>query len=194
MTRRLVPLLALVTALSSLLVTSPARADLDIFGGYYDNIPRAVAKGDAATVQRLLADGVNPQQVDENNRTGLHVAALTSNLQMFALLVKAGAKLDVKDPLGNTPLHYAADRNETEMVRLMVALHAPVDAENRGGLTPLMVAASRGNVEVVQALLAAGASPTKLDYTGRDALSWASESHKPSIVQAIQRAAATTKR
>ena len=193
MTRRRLVLLTLA-AIGLALRAAPVRADLDIFGGYYDNIPRAVAQGDAATVQALLAKGINPQQLDEHNRTGLHVAALTGNLQIFAMLVKAGARLDTPDPLGNTALHYAAERNQIEMVKLMLALHAPIDAENKGGITPLMLAASRGNYDVVQALLGAGASPTKVDYTGRDAVSWARESRKANIAQMIEHAAATTKR
>lgn len=169
---------------------TPARADLNLFGDYWDNIPRAVAKGDAGTVQRLLADGVNPQQLDEKDRTGLIVAAMTGQMQIFAILVKAGARLDVPDPLGNTPLHYAAERDQIEMVKLMLALHAPVDAENRNGQTPLMMAASKGNTEIVQSLLSAGANPKKGDYTGRDAFGWARESHKASVVQALERGAA----
>jgi hypothetical protein len=189
MMRRLALLLSVI-ALLPLLAAGRARADLNLFGDYWDNIPRAVEKGDAGTVQRLLADGINPQQLDEKDRTGLIVAALTGNLQIFAILMKAGARLDVPDPLGNTALHYAADRGRTEMVKLMLALHAPVDAENRNGQTPLMMAASHGNAEIVQALLAAGANPKKDDYTGRDAVGWAREGHKASVVQMLERAAA----
>lgn len=191
--RRTAPLLALAAALPAIFGAAvPARADLNLFGDYYSNIPRAVEKGDAPTVQRLLADGVNPQQLDEKDRTGLIVAALTGNLQIFAMLMKAGARLDIPDPLGNTPLHYAADRNRAEMVKLMLALHAPIDAENKGGITPLMMAASHGNVEVVEMLLAAGANPKKNDYTGRDALGWARDSRKPNVVNAIEHAATVT--
>ena len=190
--RRTTLLLALAAALPSMVGAAPARADLNLFGDYYSNIPRAVEQGDAATVQRLLADNVNPQQLDEKNRTGLIVAALTGNMQIFAILMKAGARLDIPDPLGNTPLHYAADRNRAEMVKLMLALHAPVDAENKGGITPLMMAASHGNVEVVEMLLAAGANPKKNDYTGRDALGWARDSRKPNVINAIEHAATVT--
>ena len=192
MTRRSA-LLALAAFLPVLFGAASARADLSLFGDYYDNIPRAVAKGDVGAVQRLLADGTTPQQVDENNRTGLHVAAITGNLQIFAMLVKAGAKLDAQDPLGNTPLHYAAAGGQIEMVRLMLALHAPIDAQNKQGLTPLMMAASRGNVEVVETLLASGASPKKTDFTGRDAVGWARDSRKPNVVSMIERAAAKGK-
>lgn len=189
MTRRRV-VLPLALAVLAPVLFAPARADFSLFGDYYDNIPRAVAKGDVAAVQRLLADGTTPQQVDENDRTGLHIAAITGNLQIFALLVKAGAHLDAQDPLGNTPLHYAAAGNQIEMVRLMLALHAQIDPQNKQGLTPLMMAAAHGNVEVVQTLLEAGASASKTDFTGRDAVGWARDSRKPNLVSIIERAAA----
>ena len=113
---------------------------------------------------------------------------MNGNLTITAILIKAKAKLDPKDKLGNTPLHMAADRNQTEEAQLLVDVGAPVDAENKNGMTPLMVAAARGNIEIVQALLAKGASVTKTDFTGRDAAGWAVESHRPAVVQAIKRA------
>jgi ankyrin repeat protein len=184
----------LVALAATLLATFPAQADLNLFGDYYRNIPRAVEQNDVATVQTLLADGVTPQQLDDKNRTGLHIAAQNGNIQIFAILVKFGARLDVTDSLGNTPLHYAAERDRIEMVKLMVELHAPVDADNKAGITPLMLAAGHGNIEVVQTLLAAGANPRKTDFTGHDALSFARDSRKSSTVQLIERAATTGKR
>jgi ankyrin repeat protein len=110
-------------------------------------------------------------------------------MRIFAILVKAGARINAKDRVGNTPLHYAADRNQIEMVKLLLGLKATVDAENKQGMTPLMIGAARGNVEVVQALLSGGANAAKADFTGRDAAGWALESHKPSLIATLKRAA-----
>jgi ankyrin repeat protein len=189
MTNRLARLLS--AAALVLLVAPNARADISLFGSYWDNIARAANINDAAKVRQLVGSGSNPNNdVDDSGRTGLHIAAINGNLQIAAILIKAQAHLDVKDPLRNTPLHLAADRNQIEMAKLLLDAGAPVDPENKNGMTPLMIAASRGNIEVVQALLAKGASARKTDFTGRDALSWAAESHRPGVVQALQRAAA----
>jgi uncharacterized protein len=164
------------------------NAQINLFGGYWDNVARAAHQNDTNQVRTLIANDGNPNQIDEESRTALHYAAMNGNLTITAILIKAKAKLDPKDKLGNTPLHLAADRNQTEEAQLLLDVGAPVDAENKNGMTPLMVAAARGNIEIVQALLAKGASVTKTDFTGRDAAGWAAESHRPAVVQAIKRA------
>jgi uncharacterized protein len=178
----------MLAMLGAAVAGSAALAQISLFGGYWDNIARAARQNDAATVRSLIANDGNPNQTDEDARTAMHYAALNGNLTIIAILIKANAKLDVKDKLGNTPLHLAADRNQTEAAQLLLDVGTPVDSENKNGMTPLMVAANRGGIEIVQAFLAKGASVTKTDFTGRDAAGWAAESHRPGVVQAIKRA------
>ncbi|HEV2100450.1 MAG TPA: ankyrin repeat domain-containing protein [Stellaceae bacterium] len=167
---------------------SVSRADLSLFGEYYSNVARAAAQNDAETVRRLVGGDTNPNQTDDQSRTGMHYAAMNGNLEIIAILVKARANLNVADSLGDTPLYVAADHNQTEAAKLLLDLGAEVDPQNKDGLTPLMIAANRGNLELVRALLAKGASPTKTDYTGRDALGWAQDSHRAAVIKAISRA------
>jgi uncharacterized protein len=174
----------------------PSRADissmLNPFAEYEKNIPRAAQANDAARVRSLLSDGVSPNQTDENGgTTGMHIAALSGNLQIMAILYKAGADINQRDKLGNTPLHNAADHAHTEAVKLLLDLKANVDAENKNGMTALMYAAKAGDTESVRALLAHGANPNKVDYTGRDAVGWALESHRAFVVRMLKDAAAT---
>ena len=183
-------------AVAAVIVGSPAlRAQLQInpFAQFYENVARAAKQNDAGQVRSLIADDGNPNQTDEEGRTAMHYAAINGNLQIIAILIKGGAKLDPKEKLGNTPLHLAADANHVEAAQLLLDVGAAVDPENKNGMTPLMIAASRGNIEIVQALLAKGASVTKTDYTGRDAAGWAAESHRPAVVQAIKRAQSAKK-
>jgi ankyrin repeat protein len=154
-----------------------SHAQIALFGSYWENIARAASQNDVAQVRALIADNGNPNQTDQELRTGLHYAAMNGNLTIAAILIKAKAKLDPKDKLGNTPLHLAADRGQVDAAQLLLDVGAPVDAENKGG-----------NIEIVQALLAKGASVTKTDFTGRDAAGWAAESRRPAVVQAIRRA------
>jgi uncharacterized protein len=190
MNRRLIPIVALAAFLT--VAASPvANAQINPFSDYYDNVARAARQNDAAQVRELVANDSNPNQTDDQElHTALHYAAMNGNLTIIAILIKAKAKLDPKDRLGNTPLHLAADRGQVEAAQLLLDVGAPVDPQNKDGMTPLMIAASRGNIEIVQALLAKGASITKTDYTGRDAVGWAAESHRPAVVQAIKHAQA----
>jgi uncharacterized protein len=165
-----------------------ARAQLNPFGSYYENVARAAKQNDSGSVRLLISNGANPNQSDEESRSGLHYAAMSGNLRIIAILIKAGARLDPKEKLGNTPLHFAVERDQAEAAQLLLDAGAAVDPENKNGMTPLMMAASRGNIEIVNALLAKGANVAKTDYTGRDAAGWAAESHRPAVIQAIKRA------
>jgi ankyrin repeat protein len=182
--------LAAVAALSG---GHAPRAQINPFGGYYENVARAAKQNDSGTVRLLLGNGTNPNQSDEEARTGLHYAALNGNLRIIAILIKAGAKLDPKEKLGNTPLHLAAERDQVEAARLLLDAGAAVDPENKNGMTPLMMAASRGNVEIVNTLLAKGANVAKTDYTGRDVAGWAADGRRPAVIQAIKRAQSAKK-
>jgi ankyrin repeat protein len=110
---------------------------------------------------------------------------------MISVLIKAGARIDQPDPVGDTPLALAAARGQDEAANLLIAAGADLNAQNRNGMTPLMIAAQRGGLELVRALLAHGADPGKLDYTGHDAASWAADSHRPAVLAAIRRALAS---
>src|SRR5262245_34783902 len=99
--------IAAVTALSA----SPARAQFNPFGDYHENVARAAKQNDSGTVRLLVGKGVNPNQSDEESRSGLHYAAMSGNLRIIAILIKAGARLDPKEKLGNTPLYMAVERD-----------------------------------------------------------------------------------
>jgi len=180
-----------IAGLALLLSAGRTRAEFNLFNSYYDNIARAAAENDTAKVRQLVTSGSNPNETNEESRTGLHVAAINGNLSIAAILIKGRARLDITDKLGNTPLHYAADRNQIEMATLLLDASAAADPTNRNGVTPLMIAAGRGDLEIVKALLAKGANPSRTDFTGRDAVGWASDSRRPLVIQALQRAAAT---
>jgi len=154
-----------------------------------DNVARETQLRNAGAVAQLLAGGHDPNDVD-NGRSALAIATIDDNLEIAAMLVKAGVRLNDKDEEGNAPLQHAVELNHMDIVRLLLDGGAAVDVQNRDGMTPLMLAASRGGVAIVQALLAKGANVAKTDYTGRNALDWAQDSNQTAIVQLLRRAAA----
>jgi ankyrin repeat protein len=169
------------------LIGFAAGASAADYGG---NPAQAARDNDAGAVRQILAGGdSNPNQTDEQSRTALHYAAINGSLEIVAILIKSGARLDVTDPLGNTPLHLAADNNRTEAAELLLAAGAEVDAQNHDGMTALMIAAGHGNTKLALDLVARGASTTITDYTGRDAMAWAEETHHPAVVNALKRVA-----
>jgi uncharacterized protein len=180
-------------ALSALVGSLPAvRAEglsdaLNPFGNYYNNVARAAETNDVARVRSLLASGNSVNQVEaDSQQSGLQWAAINGNIQITAILIKAGARLNDADKLGNTALHYAAQHNQVEILKLLLDVGAAIDPQNHDGLTPLMTGARAGNVEVVRTLLARGANANKSDYTGRDALGWAADSHRQALIAMLQ--------
>ena len=130
-------------AMIALLAWRPgAHAEMDLFSAYYNNVARAAAANDAATVARLVAgEGYKANAVDDSGRTGLQIAAANGNLQIAAILIKAGANVNQKDRLGNTALHVATERNQIEMAELLIDVGADLNSDNKNGMTPLMIAA-----------------------------------------------------
>ena len=172
-----------------------ARADissmLNPFAAYQKNIPRAAQANDVPKIRSLLSDGISPNQTDENGgTTGMHIAAASGNLQIIAILYKAGADVNQHDNLGSTPLDYATERDHLDAAKLLLDMKANINDQNKNGMTALMFAAKTGDIELVRALLDHGANPNMLDYTGRDASGWALDSHRPMVVQLLKDAAA----
>jgi ankyrin repeat protein len=183
--------LALLLSVPSLGARADISSALNPFSSYYNNVARAAEANDVGRVRSLLTSGNNANQVAEDTqRTGLHNAAINGNIQIIAILIKAGARVDARDTIGNTPLIYAADHDRVEIVKLLLDVGAQVDAENKNGMTSLMVAAKDGEAEMVRTLLARGANPSKSDYTGRDSVGWALDSHRPAVIAVLKDAQA----
>ena len=170
-----------------------ARAQLNLnpLNAYYQNIPRAAKANDVGKIRQLLGDGTSPNQTDEDGTTtGMHVAATSGNLQIMAILYKAGADINARDSVGDSPLDLAAEHDQLEAAKLLLEMKARVNDQDKNGMTALMFAAKAGDVEMVHYLLEAGANPNMSDYTGRDAVGWAQESHRQMVVQALKDAQA----
>jgi ankyrin repeat protein len=127
----------------------------------------AVSKGDAAAVERLLAQGANVNAADEYRATALHVAAGTGDVKIAGMLLAKGASLSAQDSGGNTSLHIAAANGKVAVMKLLIAAGAEVDARTQmGGFTPLHSAALAGDAEAAKLLLASGADPNAKDAMG----------------------------
>jgi ankyrin repeat protein len=92
-------------------------------------------------------------------------AARIGDTEAMQLHIKAGARVNAVDPLGNTPLSYVAASGD--LVRARMLLKERAEVEGRGGvLTPLASAALRGHVQMVTLLLSRGADPDAQGLSG----------------------------
>ena len=181
-------------AMIALLALGPgAHAEMDMFAAYYNNVARAAAANDAATVARLVAgDGYKANTVDDSGRTGLQIAA---GERQPANRGDPDQGRRQREPEGPARQYRAACRDRAQPDRDGRAVdrcrrrsqqreqERHDAADDRGSRRAMRV--------LVKAMLAKGANVRKTDFTGRDAVSWAQESRRPAVVQALQRAVAT---
>ena len=119
----------------------------------------AVAAGDKAAVEQVLAHGANVDSSRAGDQaTPLMAAALAGQTDIAELLVSKGANVMARNSGGLTPLHAAAHSGSVPIAKLLLAKGASLDdAANKGGVTPLMVAGEQSRVELAEFLLERGA-------------------------------------
>ncbi|MDP6679589.1 MAG: ankyrin repeat domain-containing protein [Verrucomicrobiota bacterium] len=98
----------------------------------------AAEKGRVGVVRQHLAAGT-----DANTRggitglTALHQAAFHGQAEIVALLIGAGADVNVSARRGETPLHSTVYWEHREIAEMLIANGASVDAKLENGQTPL---------------------------------------------------------
>ncbi|KAH8198001.1 hypothetical protein TruAng_007826 [Truncatella angustata] len=112
---------------------------------------------------RLYKDLEHRYQV-KPGYTRLEMAARTSHETLLALLLKAGATINSKDPKGFTPLARAAEYGHEIAVQVLLNQGANIELKNNKDFSPLSIAAWEGHETVIRVLLGAGADTESRDY------------------------------
>ncbi|WP_084084394.1 MULTISPECIES: ankyrin repeat domain-containing protein [Cupriavidus] len=117
-----------------------------------DDMRKAVVFDDVNAVQKLLARGMDPNQVDAKGDPMLVVAVREKSAKVIKTLSAAKAiDFDKANAAGETPLMMACLLNEPDVVKLLVEQY---EVEiNKTGWTPLHYAATNGNTGIVKYLL-----------------------------------------
>lgn len=145
----------------------------------------------AADVERLLAEGVDVEEVDDDGMTLLHEASRCCHDAVVAVLLAAGADVHSADNEGWTPLHFAIANGNTTVVKRLIEAGADVlRSAQRTGSTPLRFAVTFGHDAVVAVLLAAGADVNTVDDFGWTPLHRASFRGNDAIVARLLAAGA----
>jgi hypothetical protein len=111
-------------------------------------------EGHAACVREFIANGVNPNAVNDDGKTALHLACIVGGPEVLdvRVLIRAGANMDAADSYDRTPMHIAAVFGRTPTVLGLVSAGANVDAIDRSGRTPLQLAKDYKHKECAKAL------------------------------------------
>lgn len=152
----LAPLLTLLLALPTLAAASSATP-----------LMQAVADGDVAAVDRLLAAGASPLEATRLGQTPLHLA-MNAPPAVTARLITAGADVDARDAGGVSVLMTAAGAGRADLVAGLLEAGARVDFKDYQGATAADWAAREGHAALARDLEARIAAPAAGPAAGGD--------------------------
>ncbi|HAB15771.1 MAG TPA: hypothetical protein DCE44_04895, partial [Verrucomicrobiales bacterium] len=103
----------------------------------------SIRKGQAQTIQRLLAAGAKVNSESENMTSPLIEAANVGDDNITSLLLANGANVNYRGIGGRTALMTAADNGFVRVVELLIEWNADPNASDENGSTALTLAANR---------------------------------------------------
>jgi 5-methylcytosine-specific restriction endonuclease McrA len=116
----------------------------------------ACEKDNVETMKSLLAQGADPNVIDDVGVPVIFTSAYHGNGDMVRLLVKAGADVNAVTSVGqSTALMAASFRGDVQMVRMLLSCGASVDWTNVRGDTAMALAAKHRHSDVAAILKAA---------------------------------------
>jgi hypothetical protein len=152
-----------------------------------EQLQEAARKGDAATVKKLLDEGVDVNTKFRYQATAIFYAADHGHLEVVKVLLDKGAALDVKDTFyGFTPLMLAAQPAQKkkpehlEIAKLLIAKGAP-------GKDILPMVIQTGDAVLAKAILDSGGIPPA---TLSDAFETARAQNKTEMAAMLEQAGA----
>jgi len=91
---------------------------------------------------QLLLDytQVDPNNLQHNTHTLLHIAVRAGRLKNAMLLMVRGAEVDIPNSGGKTSLHVAVEEGHLDLTRFLLACGANAQAEDRAGRVPIELA------------------------------------------------------
>ncbi|XWS40029.1 hypothetical protein CRYUN_Cryun18bG0104900 [Craigia yunnanensis] len=132
------------------------------------NLPTVADTGNAAFLDELLKESLDPDIGDSKGRTPLHIAASKGHEECAQVLIKHACNVHLRDMNGNTALWDAISSKNHSTFTILYHCAAISDPFTAGGL--LCTAAKRNDLTVMQELLKHGLSVDAKDRHGLTAL------------------------
>ncbi len=128
---------------------------------------KAINNNDLQTVQNLIQNGADVNELDANQDAPLVIAAYKGYTEIVKDLLEAGADVTAVDPeMKATALHAAAYAGKTEAAKILIAYKIDIDKQGPfNGYTALHDAVWQNNIETAKAIIEAGA---RLDIKAKD--------------------------
>ncbi|MHB8207215.1 ankyrin repeat domain-containing protein [Mucilaginibacter sp.] len=100
----------------------------------------------------LKGADVNMSSNNGYNVYPIHSAAAGNHTDIAALLIEAGANINVRQQAGVTPIHSAAQNGNLELLILLLENNADINIRMEGGKRPADLAREKGFMDIAEAL------------------------------------------
>ncbi|KAI9738600.1 MAG: hypothetical protein M1834_008104 [Cirrosporium novae-zelandiae] len=157
----------------------------------------AVSYNHLPVVELLVASKLfDPDVQDASGWTPLMISAnLKDADEIFDLLLRKEADINMKNYNGQTALHFCASKNNLDIARKLIAQNASARIKDKRGQLPLHRAAAIGSVPMVQLLVNNKSPLNATDISGQTALHHAiSEGHGDTALLLLKLGAEADKR
>ncbi|KAG8381895.1 hypothetical protein BUALT_Bualt05G0020400 [Buddleja alternifolia] len=128
----------------------------------------AVARGDDLLLHHLLRRGLDPNELDSNGCSALHLAASKGNLECVLLLLDNEADPNRRDFEGNVPLWHALLGKHDTVIKVLVDNGAALTSGDVGQFA--CFAAKQNNIDLLKEIINYGGDVTLLNSSGTTAL------------------------
>ena len=112
------------------------------------------------TVRALLDYGKNPNRLNKQGASSIHIGVICNNEEALIILIARGGDIDLPTLYQKkTPLHLAVDKNLFIIAKMLILYKCKLDSRDNSGNTALHLAVKNRNLDMVNLLLDNGASP-----------------------------------
>ncbi|XP_055899718.1 palmitoyltransferase ZDHHC17-like isoform X1 [Biomphalaria glabrata] len=137
------------------------------------DIVRATQYGVIQKVHELIETGYDVNQMDHENVSLLHWAAINNRTEIVNYFISKGAIVDrFGGHLDSTPLHWATRQGHLSMVVQLMSYGADPSLLDGEGCACIHLASQFGHTAIVAYLIAKGQDVDLLDKTGMTPLMW----------------------
>lgn len=151
----------------------------------------AIKKDSVEDVKAALLDEAQPNQRTSDGTPTLVLAVSNHNLEIIALLIDAGARVDIASTDGTTPLTLAAANGDSKIVSFLLEKKADIGKAGALRETAIIKAVRGRHEDVVKILLDAGADPNDTDQTGNTVLDIAHMTGQAGVADMLKKKGAT---
>ena len=147
-------------------------------------VSRFAKKGHLEALKTLTESGIPLTVTNEDERTGLHIAARYGHLDVVKYYVEKGPDLRTRDIKGYTPLHRASGYGQIKVAKYLLEQGSKPNWEGKPNQwTPVSLAARYGHLEILQMLHRKGGDLNTLTHKGWSPLMLAAQGKKPLVVK-----------